>query len=186
MIFLELILIALGLAMDSFAVSIANGIQLKNVRLKHALRISLHFGIFQAVMPIIGWVIGIGLKSLISYIDHWIVFGLLGLIGLHMIYEAFRKKDSNKGTFLLDNKFLIIQSFATSIDAFIVGTSLAFLGFPIISSAIIIGIITFTLSFCGVFIGNRCGTILKNKAEIIGGIILIGIGSKILLEHLLK
>lgn len=184
MYFLEILLIALGLSMDSFAVSVSNGIRIKSYKFNLALKNALFFAAFQGAMPIIGYTIGLGFKNIITSFDHWIAFGLLALIGVKMIYESV-KGDNNKAILnVQNNKILIMQSIATSIDALIVGTSLAFLNFPILTSSLIIGIVTLIFSFFGVVAGKKCGCVLKDKAEIIGGLILITIGIKILLEHL--
>jgi manganese efflux pump family protein len=184
MFLIEIIFIGIGLAMDSFAVSIANGIKVKEIKIKYSLKIALAFGFFQAFMPLVGWLIGSTLKVFISSVDHWIAFILLGLIGIKMIYESFKIKDEKQPQ-LLSNKILVLQSVATSIDALIVGTSLAFLNFPIIISVVLIGLITFMFSFSGVYIGKRFGSFLESKAEIAGGLILIAIGLKILISHLI-
>jgi len=183
MFLIEIILIGIGLAMDAFAVSIANGVKAKSIKIKYPLRIAFSFGIFQAFMPLIGWLIGSNLKAIISSVDHWAAFILLGLIGAKMIYESFKIEKEDQPS-LLSNKVLLLQSVATSIDALIVGTSLAFLNYPIIISVILIGIITFIFSFCGVYIGKKFGSFLESKAEITGGLILIAIGLKILLSNL--
>lgn len=183
---LTVIFIALGLAMDAFAVSITNGIIIKRFRIRHALRISLFFGVFQAVMPLIGWFAGLGVREVIAFIDHWIAFGLLSFIGSKMIYESMAM-DSDNGenkTDAQDLYVLLILSVATSIDALAVGLSLTFLEISIITPAIIIGVITFLFSFMGVYIGSRCGHFFEKKIEVVGGLILIGIGLKILVEHL--
>lgn len=185
MYLLEIMLISIGLAMDAFAVSIANGIRSKEIKITYPLRIASSFGLFQALMPLIGWLIGTGFKSLISSVDHWIAFLLLAAIGLKMLYESFKIVKEGKNS-LLKNKVLFIQSIATSIDALIVGTGLAFLDFPILTSCILIGVITFLFSFTGVYVGRKFGATLESKAEIVGGIILIGIGLKILIEHLTR
>ena len=178
----EIIFIGIGLAVDAFAVSIANGVKAKSIKIKYPLRIAFSFGIFQAFMPLIGWLIGTNLKVLISSVDHWVAFILLGLIGIKMIYESFKIEEDQP--LLLSNKVLFLQSIATSIDALIVGTSLAFLNYPIVISVILIGLITFLFSFCGVYIGKKFGSFLESKAEIVGGVILIAIGLKILFDHL--
>lgn len=182
---LEIIIIGISLAMDSFAVSIANGVKAKQIKIGYPLRIASFFGFFQAFMPLIGWVIGLRIKEFISSVDHWIAFGLLALIGARMILESF-KIEEEKQPSLLKNRTLVLQSIATSTDALIVGTSLAFLDFPILISCVLIGIITFLFSFSGVFIGKKFGSHLESKAEILGGLILISIGLKILIEHVLK
>lgn len=179
------ILIALGLAMDAFAVSITSGIAIKHLKINHALRIAEFFGLFQAFMPLIGWLAGISLMNYISGIDHWIAFGLLAFIGCKMIYESTKIEDSEKETNPLNLYVLLLLSIATSIDALAVGVSFAFLQTAIVTPMIIIGTITFALSFIGVFIGDKSGHLFENKIEIAGGLILIGIGIKILIEHLI-
>lgn len=182
--FISIILIAVGLAMDSFAVSITSGITLKQIRIRDAAKIALFFGLFQAGMPVLGWLAGSGLADLVSEVDHWIAFGLLSFIGGRMIYESVKKEESKKEVNPLGIYVLLMFSIATSIDALAVGVSFAFLGVYILNPIIVIGVITFLLSFVGVYAGDRFGQILKNKVKIAGGFILIGIGLKILIEHL--
>ena len=186
---ITIILIALGLAMDAFAVSITTGVRIKRHRVSNALKIGLLFGAFQAFMPVLGWLAGYSFQDLISEIDHWLAFILLTIIGIKMIYESFKLESNNE----VDNKapnpiklnILLILAIATSIDALAVGFTFAFLEISIITPVIIIGLVTFLLSFLGVFIGNKLGDVFQNKVQIIGGLILIGIGIKILTEHLL-
>ena len=182
--FLTITLIALSLAMDCFAVSITSGITIKQLRINHALQIAIFFGSFQALMPVIGWAAGMGLRELISGIDHWIAFALLSTIGLKMIYEANKLAWERKKMNPLNVYVLSMLSIATSIDALAVGVSFAFLKVSVLTSIIIIGTITFILSFFGVFVGNRTGHFFEKKMELAGGLILIGIGIKILMEHL--
>ena len=182
--FLTITFIATGLAMDCFAVSITSGIAIKNLRINYALQIALFFGSFQAIMPVIGWFAGRGLRDFISGVDHWVAFGLLGLIGLKMIYESTKLESDKKEINPLNIYVLSMLSIATNIDALAVGVSFAFLKISLVTSIIIIGTITFILSFIGVFVGNRTGHFFENKIELAGGLILIGIGTKILLEHL--
>jgi manganese efflux pump family protein len=182
---ISIVLIAIGLSMDAFAVSITSGITIECLRIKHAARIAFFFGAFQALMPILGWLAGIGLKQYVERFDHWIAFGLLVFIGSKMIYEAVWIREVEKKCNPLNFMILLGLAVATSIDALAVGVTFAFLKVPIITPAIIIGVITFTISFCGVFIGNKVGDRLGSKMEIIGGLILIGIGIKILLQHIL-
>jgi putative Mn2+ efflux pump MntP len=170
-----ILLIAVGLSMDAFAVSITSGITIKDQRLNHAFRIGLFFGSFQALMPLIGWLAGLSLRDLISGVDHWVAFGLLSLIGGKMVYEA-----TKIGVFAL-----LILSIATSIDALAVGLSFAFLKISIATPIIVIGLVTFILSFLGVLVGNKLGHFFEKKMEVVGGLVLIGIGVKILIEHLL-
>jgi len=181
---ITIIFIAFGLAMDAFAVSVTSGFTIKQLRVEHALRIACFFGLFQAVMPLVGWLAGLSLRDFISNVDHWIAFGLLSFVGCKMIYESFRMESQKKRINPLNVYVLFMLSVATSIDALAVGVSFAFLKISIISPIIVIGIITFLLSFVGVFIGDKLGHFFEKKIEILGGLILIGIGIKILVEHL--
>jgi putative Mn2+ efflux pump MntP len=180
---ITILLIALGLAMDSFSVAIANGFATKTFKITEALKISAFFGFFQAIMPIIGWYAGVHILDLISDYDHWVAFFLLTFIGSRMIYESIRK-ESNRLVSSLSIKVLLILSIATSIDALAVGLSLSLLKVSIIIPAIVTGVVTFSLSFFGVYLGGRFGRLLKNRVESLGGLILVAIGLKILLEHL--
>ncbi|MEK6775723.1 MAG: manganese efflux pump MntP family protein [bacterium] len=182
---ITILFIAIGLSMDAFAVSITSGLAIKRFHVNHALKIGIFFGSFQAIMPVIGWLAGFGLRTFISGIDHWIAFGLLTVIGCKMIYESTMMKPDKRENSPLDISVLLILSIATSIDALAVGLSLSLIQVSIILPAAIIGIITFLISTAGVFIGNRFGHIFENKMEILGGLILIGIGIKILIEHTL-
>jgi putative Mn2+ efflux pump MntP len=177
------VLIALGLAMDSFSVSITRGFTTNKTRmLIEALKTGFFFGLFQAIMPVIGWIVGFSIINLISGFDHWMAFGLLVFIGLRMIYEALTK-ESKQIVSSSSFKILVMLSIATSIDALAVGLSLSFLETSIILPAIIIGIITFSLSFAGVYLGKKFGSYF-DRIGVIGGIILIIIGLRILTEHL--
>jgi putative Mn2+ efflux pump MntP len=176
--------IAFGLAMDAFAVSITSGLTIKHLRINHALKIAIFFGSFQSIMPLIGWSAGLGFRNYISGIDHWIAFGLLGIVGCKMIYESSKMGANNKKIDPLNVYVLLMLSIATSIDALAVGLSLSFLNLSIILPAVIIGMITFLLSIFGVYFGNRFGHYFEKKIEIIGGLILIGIGIRILISHL--
>ena len=180
---LEIIVIALGLAMDAFAVSICKGLAMKKMNWKHALIIAMYFGIFQGVMPIIGYVLGSTFNNFVESIDHWIAFILLAIIGGNMIKEStddeLEKRNDN-----IDIKTMLVLAIATSIDALAVGITFAFFKANILVSAFIIGVITFVLSIIGVFLGYKFGDKFQNKAELTGGVILILIGLKILLEHL--
>lgn len=183
---LVLIGIAVGLSMDALAVSVANGIMIKQLQVRHALRIAFSFGFFQAIMPLIGWAAGITFSGYIKGIDHWVAFALLVLVGCRMIWESVTslKKDEAVRN-CLHFPTLLILSIATSIDALAVGVSFAFLDITIWFPILLIGIITFVICFLGVILGNKLGSIFGNKLGIIGGLVLIGIGLKILLEHLL-
>ena len=181
----ELILLSIGLGMDAFAVSVCKGISMKKMNWKKASLIGLYFGGFQAVMPILGYFFGTSFESFITNIDHWIAFILLVIIGAKMIQEAFQKdKDEDEYNEDISVKTMLILSIATSIDALAVGITFAFLKVDLVLAFSLIGIITFILSVLGTKIGNRFGDKYKSKAELIGGIILILIGLKILLEHL--
>ena len=181
----ELILLSIGLGMDAFAVSVCKGISMKKMNWKKASLIGLYFGGFQAVMPILGYFFGTSFESFITNIDHWIAFILLVIIGAKMIQEAFQKdKDEDEYNEDISVKAMLILSIATSIDALAVGITFAFLKVDLVLAFSLIGIITFILSVLGTKIGNRFGDKYKSKAELIGGIILILIGLKILLGHL--
>lgn len=187
MLFLELFLIGVGLSMDAFAVSICKGLGMEKVNKKQAVIIGLYFGGFQALMPLLGWFLGVRFQKCITSVDHWIAFLLLVFIGGKMILEAVRDKDVEEiqaKDLPLKHKEMFLLAIATSIDALAVGITFAFLKTPIIEAVAIIGCTTFVLSIFGVFVGNFFGTRYKKKAEIAGGIILIIIGLKILLEHL--
>lgn len=186
----ELFIIAVGLSMDAFAVSICKGLSLQKLRFKNALTVGLYFGIFQGGMPLIGYILGIQFQDKITAFDHWIAFVLLGIIGLKMIKEALEKEPeheiaSDDVSEELGFKNMTILAIATSIDALAVGVTFAFLNVNIIPAVSFIGIVTLVLSMVGVKIGNIFGTKYKSKAELAGGIILILMGAKILLEHLL-
>lgn len=178
------VLIAFGLAADAFAASITSGIKIKRLSIKNALMIATFFGFFQAIMPLVGWLVGRGLKGLISEVDHWVAFGLLSFVGYRMIYESIHAETTKKEVDPLNLYILLTLSIATSIDALVVGISFAFLQNYIATLVISIGVVTFILSFIGVFIGNRFGNWFNNKIEVVGGLILIFIGAKILFEHL--
>jgi manganese efflux pump family protein len=180
---LTILLIALALSMDAFAVSIAGGMAIKRLRLSHALTIAAWFGGFQAMMPLIGWFGGTKLRDALSGTDHWIVFGLLMFVGIKMIWEAF-KIDPIEKLDPLDVRVLFMLSLATSLDALAAGISFALLGIPVIGPVIIIGAVTFVISFVGVWIGDKCGNLFGKKMEIAAGIMLIIIGIKVLISHL--
>lgn len=181
--FIELFLIAVSLAMDAFAVSIGKGLSLNKVRPRHAISAGLWFGGFQALMPIIGFFLGCSLAHIVERVDHWVAFGLLFLIGLNMIRETLSDDDEGQDA---DFGFrtMLIMAIATSIDALTVGISMAFLKVNIWVAAMVIGIITFAFSAVGVSLGSKLGTKVGARAGIIGGAVLIGLGIKILFEHL--
>jgi len=179
--------IALSLAMDAFAVSVSNGIALKNFKVSDGVKMGACFGLFQCMMPLIGWMLGNSVRVYIEAIDHWIAFALLLLIGGNMVKEALSKdkdEDDRKADFVLTNKKLVVQAVATSIDALAVGISFAMLNVDIISASIVIGVVCFVVSFVGGSLGKKLGEVFKDRAEILGGIVLIAIGAKILIEHL--
>ena len=179
---LELVLIAVGLAMDAFAVSVCKGLSMSKMEWKKAVVIGLYFGGFQALMPLIGYILGVGFEDKIKSLDHWIAFVLLVFIGMNMIKEAFEIKEESNDK--IDFKTMIILGIATSIDALAVGVTFAFLNVNIMLAISLIGIITFIISMIGVKIGNVFGDKYETKAELAGGFILIFLGAKILLEHL--
>lgn len=174
---------AVGLSMDAFAVAVCKGLAMKKLSVKKALIIALWFGGFQALMPTLGYLLGTGFESYVTAIDHWIAFVLLGLIGANMIKEALSREEENASD-AVDIKTMFLLAVATSIDALAVGVTYAFLQVQIIPAVTFIGVITFALSLAGVKIGNVFGLRFKAKAEISGGVILILMGIKILLEHL--
>ena len=179
----EIILISIGLAMDAFAVSICKGLSMKKINWKSTIIIAIYFGLFQAIMPVFGYLLGSSFSVIVQKLDHWIAFILLAIIGGNMIKES-KDDETEKRNDKVDFKTMILLAIATSIDALAVGITFAFFKVNIVVSITIIGIITFILSFIGVIIGNKFGYKFQNKAEFIGGMILIIIGLKILLEHL--
>jgi len=176
------ILIAIGLAADAFAVSVARSMVSKKLHLRHSLAMAFSFGFFQALMPVLGWFTGIQLMGPISGIDHWIAFALLAFVGGRMIYGS--QKMEKEGDSAFDGRTLLMLSIATSIDALAVGLSLSLLEVSIFVPALIIGAVTFAISLAGSLAGRRFGHLFESKIEIAGGLILIGIGLKILFEHL--
>lgn len=180
---IEIIMIAIGLAMDAFAVAVSKGISIKNINSKSILIISIYFGVFQALMPILGYLLGVNFETYVVQIDHWIAFILLSYIGISMMKEAFGKEDNSNED--LSIKAMLPLAIATSIDALAIGITFAFLQVNIISSSAIIGTITFAISCMGVIVGNKFRGTYGKKAELLGGVILIIIGIKILIEHLI-
>lgn len=179
----EILLISFGVAMDAFAVSVCKGLSMKKMDWKKAGIIALYFGLFQAGMPILGYVLGATFSEIVQSVDHWIAFVLLAIIGGNMIKEStddeIEKRNDN-----VDFKTMIGLAIATSIDALAIGVTFAFFKTNMIISILVIGIVTFIVSLIGVLLGNKFGDKFQNKAELTGGIILIIIGLKILLEHL--
>lgn len=179
----EILFISFGVAMDAFAVSVCKGLSMKKMNWKKAEIIALYFGIFQAIMPIIGFLLGKTFSGLIQSLDHWIAFILLTIIGGNMIKES-TDDEVEKRNDRIDFKTMIVLAIATSIDALAIGVTFAFFKTNIVLTVLIIGVITYIISLLGVLLGNKFGDKFQNKAELIGGIILILIGLKILLEHL--
>ncbi len=179
----EFFLIGIGLAMDAFAVAICKGVSIKKLNWNQSIIVGTYFGMFQAGMPVIGYILGLSFENLVRQIDHWITFILLTAIGINMIKQIFSKGQENHND-KIDAKTMIVLALATSIDALAVGIAFAFFDINIWYVASIIGIITFVLSFIGVKIGNNFGKKYEKKAELFGGIILILMGIKIMLEHL--
>ena len=180
---LTIVLIAVGLAMDAFAISIANGMNTTTNRRRAALQTATLFGSFQMFMPVIGWAAGFSLESVITKVDHWVAFGLLAFIGAKMIHDG-AKKQSEKSISNPKLKTLMVLAVATSIDALMVGLSFAFLQTTILEPIVVIGVVTFVLSYVGFYFGSGLGKQFGHRIKIVGGAVLIFIGLKILLEHL--
>lgn len=181
---IELLILAVGLSMDAFAVSVCKGLSVEKVKVKHYFIVGAWFGGFQALMPAIGYLIGSAFERYITAVDHWIAFGLLAILGVKMIIEAFKKGDEEVSA-SFGFKAMLVLALATSIDALAVGVTFALLpDVNIVFAVLFIGVITFALSAAGLKIGNVFGARFKNKAEIVGGVILVLMGVKILLSHL--
>lgn len=183
MTILELFILAVGLSMDAFAVSVCKGLAIGKTSFRDSAVVGAWFGGFQAAMPLIGFLLGRNFADYISAFDHWVAFGLLVIIGANMIKEALSKKEEKEAGSSLGFKTMLLMALATSIDALAVGITFAFLDVQIIPAILFIGVITFALSAAGVKIGSVFGDKYKSKAELAGGIILILLGLKILLEH---
>ncbi|QHI68645.1 manganese efflux pump [Tichowtungia aerotolerans] len=183
---LSILLIALGLAMDAFAVSITSGITIKNLKARHALLVGAAFGLFQAGMPLLGWAIGRWAYDLLSTVDYWIAFGLLLFVGGHMIIQALQPDDEDGPKDPLHLPTLLTLAVATSIDAFAIGISLSMLRVAILTPVLLIGLVTFVLSFAGVYFGRYFGHFNEKKMEVTGGLVLIGLGTKMLIERLIE
>ena len=180
----ELLILAVGLSMDAFAVSVCKGLSVAKVRPREALIVGLYFGGFQALMPVLGYLLGVQFQAAITSVDHWIAFILLSVIGANMIREAVKNEEEDiDASFSV--KTMLPLAIATSIDALAVGVTFAFLQVQIIPAVSFIGVTTFLLSILGMKVGNVFGVKYKNKAEIVGGVVLIAIGFKILIEHLI-
>ncbi len=183
--FFSILVIAVGLAMDAFAVSVASGVAIKQMGLRQTLTIAASFAIFQALMPIVGWLAGLSFRDYIAAYDHWIAFGLLAGIGIKMIYEAYQLEEDEDIEPSMSGGRLLLLSIATSIDALAVGLSFSVLNVTIIAPALIIGFVTGGISHAGIILGRKVGHLFEGKIEIIGGVILILIGLKILLENVI-
>jgi len=181
---LTIILIAIGLSFDTFAVSISSGLILRRIDFLNATKIAITLALFQAAMPIIGWLAGSGIKAYAESFDHWIAFGILALLGGKMIYESFKTNPEDRSFNPLDIKVLVGMAVATSIDALIVGFSFALLDFKILMSVGIIGSVTYLVAMLGILFGKKIGSRNGQRMEMLGGVMLILIGLKILFEHL--
>ena len=181
--FVTVVFIAIGLAMDAFAVSIAKGISADRNRGRSALLLASLFGAFQGLMPVVGWLAGLGLRDMIMEVDHWVAFGLLGFIGAKMIYDSAKGGDGMEEEVTLS--IALVLAVATSIDALMVGLGFAFLEIPILIPVLVIGAVTFVMSYLGFVFGARMGVVFGRKIRGLGGFILILIGARILIEHTL-
>lgn len=181
----SLLVIAVGLAMDAFAVSVSSGVVIKTMRVRHAFLIASFLGGFQGIMPFIGWSTGNWIRTYISAYDHWIAFCLLFFVGTKMIYESRKDEDSRANLDPTNIYVLFVLAIATSIDALAVGFTLSFLDTAIVVPVLIIGIVTFVMCFAGTYLGTISGPVFGKKIETVGGLILIGIGIKIVIEHTL-
>ena len=179
----ELFIIAVGLSMDAFAVAVCKGLAMRQMSWRGALIVGLYFGGFQAAMPLAGYLLGSGFSNSISSYDHWIAFILLAVIGGNMIKEGLSGPDECPDA-SLDVKNMTLLAIATSIDALAVGVSMAFMNVPVLASAVVIGVVAFVLSLVGGLVGKRLGGLFQRRAELVGGLVLIAIGVKILIEHL--
>lgn len=183
---LTILLIAISLSFDTFAVSVSSGLILKQIDFYKASRIAIVLAVFQALMPVIGWLLGIGVKEYAEQFDHWIAFTILGLLGLKMIYESFKTNPEERQFNPLDIKVMLGMAIATSIDALIVGFSFALLNFKIVLSVGIIGSVTYIVAMLGMLFGKNMGARMGQRMEFMGGLMLILIGVKILVEHLTR
>ena len=184
---IEIFLIAVSLALDAIAVSVSSGISVPGFGWKHAVKMGLYFGGFQFAMPLIGWFLGSSVSAYIEAVDHWIAFGLLAFIGGRMVVGAWGKDSCQReeSPAELTARRLTVLAVATSIDALAVGVSMAFMNVKILFSACVIGVVAFVLSVVGGLAGRRLGCLFQKRAELVGGLVLIGIGVKILIEHLM-
>jgi len=181
---LTIFLIAIGLSFDTFAVSISSGLILKKIDFYNATKIALTLALFQAAMPLIGWLAGSGIKHYAENFDHWIAFGILALLGGKMVYESFKTDPEERSFNPLDIRVMIGMAIATSIDALVVGFSFALLDFKILISVGIIGAVTYIVAMLGMLFGKKIGSRMGRRMEMLGGVMLFLIGLKILIEHL--
>ena len=182
----EIFLIAVSLALDAFAVSVSSGISIPGFGVKQAARMGLWFGAFQFMMPVAGWLLGSSVSQYIEAVDHWVAFALLAVIGGRMAWGSLRKGagEAEEAPPDLSARRLCLLAVATSIDALAVGVSMAFMNVPVLASAVVIGVVAFVLSLVGGLVGKRLGSLFQRRAELAGGLVLIAIGVKILVEHL--
>ena len=180
----EIFLIAVSLALDAFAVSVSSGISIPGFGVKQAARMGLWFGAFQFMMPVAGWLLGSSVSQYIETVDHWVAFALLAVIGGRMAWGSLRGGEEDEAPADLSARRLCLLAIATSIDALAVGVSMAFMSVHILASAAVIGVVAFALSVTGGLVGRRLGCLFQRRAELTGGLVLIAIGVKILIEHL--
>lgn len=186
MTYVNTVLIALGVSADAFAVALGRGLTMRRLFYRDAALIAITFGLFQAAMPLIGWLLGSQLEQFIAPVDHWIAFALLAAVGGKLLWDAFHgDEEKREGDGRISPRQLLVLAFATSIDALAVGIGLAIIEVPILPAIAIIGVTTAVLSFGGVLLGHRAGVRFRTPAEVVGGLVLIGIGTKILFDHLL-
>jgi putative Mn2+ efflux pump MntP len=181
---ITILLIAVGLSFDTFAVSVSSGLTIRHIRFLQAVKIAFTLAVFQSLMPLIGWFLGNQVSGYIANYDHWVAFGLLSVLGLKMAYESLKKDKENSNFNPLNLLVLLGMAVATSIDALVIGVSFALVEINIYWSILVIGVVTFLVSMVGMLFGKKVGGKLGKQMEIIGGLILIGIGIKILMEHL--
>ena len=181
----EIFLIAVSLALDAFAVSVSSGISIPGFGPRQAVKMGLWFGTFQFLMPLLGWLLGSSVSRYIEAVDHWVAFALLAIIGGRMVWGSLRHGagDEEEAPSDLSAKRLCLLAIATSIDALAVGVSMAFMSVPVLLSAVVIGVVAFVLSVVGGLAGKRLGALFQRRAELVGGLVLVGIGLKILIEH---
>ncbi len=184
MSFWSLVLIAIALSMDALAIAVASGMAIRNLQLHHALKIAFAFGLFQAVMPVVGGLAGLGLQAYVTRYDHWVCFAILTVLGVKMVYESFQLKEIEEEKDPLNSSVLLILAVATSIDALAVGITMGLSHMRILGPACLIGLITFVISLAGVYVGRHSRHLNERVMECLAGVVLIGIGVKLVLQHL--